>query len=647
MTGLALEIDTFSLREAADVDPENGQSEIKTNGDSHLATSTSESTKLTIHKLSMRVLDEVFGEDQTQKQIFIDAERLKRAVQDAGQYAYGIAAVEVWMLNDETGQLVRPGRRPTLRAAGWWSNPHIPQTDALRRLDDPTHPSYDDPSPVMPGVCLPGVLFAQPSPSKRAELTRSTNIEEPTRTTTPSHRKSRSTRWQKTTASTAFNGPFDLSAVFDETKQEPNVHPLTQYGNISSCTIDAEVPRKPTPSHRKARSLHWHANEFSESCSNSPGDFSNGNIVKERDRVKKESSTTSIAKEEPSRADHALYFRDINSLLLDPDTAKTPRLTLLQDAGFTHATGIPFQSGGVEGIVMYYTIRTAANNSMATDMYAIDDDLFERGVTSVVNRVYLLCATELIGVVVASINARRAVTVMKLDLDPRPGAEPQDEPRKDDICDDEATKKKTPNALSTKTIKGIKVWWSKCHGGNLQIPPAMSRNQSLWTLGGSFVSLLMLSGISKSVHHLTNGKYFIMVGPLGALITLQYGLTSAPAAQPRNALLGQLVSGAIALPFTYIPTWILSPWVREAIAPAFSIFGMVKLGVVHPPAGATAVVLASGDYDWIFFALTIFVNVLLIFPAVVINNLSKKRQYPTYWGYYVEFFKRRKGDKVM
>uniref|UniRef100_A0A7S4R3C7 HPP transmembrane region domain-containing protein n=1 Tax=Ditylum brightwellii TaxID=49249 RepID=A0A7S4R3C7_9STRA len=122
------------------------------------------------------------------------------------------------------------------------------------------------------------------------------------------------------------------------------------------------------------------------------------------------------------------------------------------------------------------------------------------------------------------------------------------------------------------------------------------------------------------------------MGPFGALVTLQYGLTAAPASQPRNIILGQCVAGAISLIFTYVPTKVLKPWLRMALAPAVSIGIMARLGIVHPPAGAAAVALSSGRYNWIYYFLFLLCNCLSLVPAIAINNMSEKRQYPTYWG---------------
>lgn len=112
-------------------------------------------------------------------------------------------------------------------------------------------------------------------------------------------------------------------------------------------------------------------------------------------------------------------------------------------------------------------------------------------------------------------------------------------------------------------------------------------------------------------------------------MTLLYGLTSAPAAQPRNALYGQVIASTIGLAFSYAN---VATWIRTSLAPACAISVMVKLGITHPPAGASAFAFAAGGFAWTALVFLLVCNVVAISAATFINNLSQRRQYPTYWG---------------
>lgn len=118
-------------------------------------------------------------------------------------------------------------------------------------------------------------------------------------------------------------------------------------------------------------------------------------------------------------------------------------------------------------------------------------------------------------------------------------------------------------------------------------------------------------------------------------MTLLYRLTAAPASQPRNAIIGQAVSMTIAISLAYATG--LELWMRQSLAPALAIAVMTKLGVIHSPAGASALSFADGNLSWGNMAFMIVANLVAVAMAMLINNLSDKRQYPTYWGlHYLE-----------
>ena len=69
-------------------------------------------------------------------------------------------------------------------------------------------------------------------------------------------------------------------------------------------------------------------------------------------------------------------------------------------------------------------------------------------------------------------------------------------------------------------------------------------------------------------------------------MTLQYGLTPAPASQPRNALYGQVMSLSIALVVNlFMPVGLI----RVPFTTALVIATMCKMGITHPPAGGKRV----------------------------------------------------------
>ena len=161
--------------------------------------------------------------------------------------------------------------------------------------------------------------------------------------------------------------------------------------------------------------------------------------------------------------------------------------------------------------------------------------------------------------------------------------------------------------------------------GFVEPPPSMPGAECIWTFIGSFLSLL---SVSYTFEYITIGS--LPLGPLGAFVGLLYGLTSAPAGQPRNAIYGSIIAGTISLGMKYIPMDLVN--LRISLAASLSIALMARLGVTHPPGGALAVLLSIDDsYDWISLLLYLIGSLMAIVIAIVVNNLNEKRAYPQYW----------------
>eukprot|EP00929_Paragymnodinium_shiwhaense_P046900 TRINITY_DN23844_c0_g1_i2.p1 TRINITY_DN23844_c0_g1~~TRINITY_DN23844_c0_g1_i2.p1 ORF type:complete len:301 (-),score=46.10 TRINITY_DN23844_c0_g1_i2:381-1283(-) len=175
------------------------------------------------------------------------------------------------------------------------------------------------------------------------------------------------------------------------------------------------------------------------------------------------------------------------------------------------------------------------------------------------------------------------------------------------------------------------------YAGRGDNPPAgASVKEASVTFIGVLLTLLIISSLSEVVSAWTDGQYFTLLGNFGATMTLLFDIHKAPAAQPRNLVLGSTVAASVAILVCYIPETLLPVWVRVAVAPALAITAMAKLGISHPPAGAAALIYAQGgavkELGWMYLVLPLFVgNIISIVMAVVINNLSRDRHYPSYW----------------
>ncbi|CAB9501315.1 Transmembrane protein DDB [Seminavis robusta] len=198
----------------------------------------------------------------------------------------------------------------------------------------------------------------------------------------------------------------------------------------------------------------------------------------------------------------------------------------------------------------------------------------------------------------------------------------------------------TTTTSTTTTCQDNRAWhfvshhWTrilrKLQGGNAQPPPGFGWTQTAWTFTGVFLTLLMLTRTNVWIKEMWGDDKVIVLGPFGALMTLMYGLTQAPASQPRNALLGQTLSMAIAIGVSEIPD--MPSWIKQSLATALAVTVMVKLGITHPPAGAAALLFATGNFGWYNFLACLIGNGLAVGAATLINDFNMDRQYPTYWG---------------
>mmetsp|Transcript_28155 Transcript_28155/g.71777 ORF Transcript_28155/g.71777 Transcript_28155/m.71777 type:complete len:296 (-) Transcript_28155:952-1839(-) len=202
------------------------------------------------------------------------------------------------------------------------------------------------------------------------------------------------------------------------------------------------------------------------------------------------------------------------------------------------------------------------------------------------------------------------------------------------------TEIKTENPVSGGALHGpsVRSWiiqYFKKWGGVAGETPLPIPNlaQMVWSWLGSFLSILAISAVHQWVSPSIDLP--LLVASFGASAVLLFGVPESKLAQPRNFLGGHVLSALIGVVFRAVMGRRLV-WLAGSLAMATSLVVMQATQTVHPPGGATALIAGSaldvGDAHGFRFLLTIlFASALMLAVALVLNNMSAHRRYPTFW----------------
>ncbi|WVO25104.1 uncharacterized protein IAS62_006490 [Cryptococcus decagattii] len=165
---------------------------------------------------------------------------------------------------------------------------------------------------------------------------------------------------------------------------------------------------------------------------------------------------------------------------------------------------------------------------------------------------------------------------------------------------------------------------------------------------GAFGGILLIEAI-MSANTAFRDVYSspIIITSFGASAVLLFGVIESPLAQPRNFIGGQFVSALVGTAITRL--WVLNPryldyldntgfhgstFVNGGLCMATALVAMAVLGLVHPPAGATALNAAVEPsvvfLSWRYLPVVLASALIMQGWAFIINNLGRRR-YPVYW----------------
>ncbi|MES2519439.1 MAG: HPP family protein [Bacteroidota bacterium] len=155
--------------------------------------------------------------------------------------------------------------------------------------------------------------------------------------------------------------------------------------------------------------------------------------------------------------------------------------------------------------------------------------------------------------------------------------------------------------------------------------------EHFWSFIGAFTGIGLIAFLQS--YQLSEHENIFLIGSLGASSVLIYGAIQSPLAQPRNLIGGHFISALIGVTvFKIFPNII---WITAPLAVSLSIVLMQMTKTLHPPGGATALIAIIGSEKvkslgyWYAFSPILSGAIILYIVALIFNNITPNRKYPT------------------
>jgi CBS-domain-containing membrane protein len=164
---------------------------------------------------------------------------------------------------------------------------------------------------------------------------------------------------------------------------------------------------------------------------------------------------------------------------------------------------------------------------------------------------------------------------------------------------------------------------TKFRGDSAALPPRPVGKAVALAFVGGFLAIAIIALLAQSI------QVALMLGSFGASCVLVFGYPDVPFSQPRNVIVGHVLSTVIGLVFVHFcgPHW----W-SVALAVGSAIAAMMITRTVHPPAGSNPVIvfLMQPGWDFALFP-TLSGAVILVLVALFYHNLTRESRWPKYW----------------
>lgn len=164
--------------------------------------------------------------------------------------------------------------------------------------------------------------------------------------------------------------------------------------------------------------------------------------------------------------------------------------------------------------------------------------------------------------------------------------------------------------------------WRKWATTN-RAPARPSAQAIVWPMLGALLGLGLLGALTQTV-----GRPLLMA-PFGATVVLAFALSESPLAQPRNIVGGHVISALVG----FVVLGVLgTDTAALAVGGALALGAMLATRTLHPPSGATALVVILQRPSAVFLLTPVLLGALgIVVVALIVNNLPAEKRYPAYW----------------
>jgi CBS-domain-containing membrane protein len=140
---------------------------------------------------------------------------------------------------------------------------------------------------------------------------------------------------------------------------------------------------------------------------------------------------------------------------------------------------------------------------------------------------------------------------------------------------------------------------------------------------GVFITLFLLFSLT------TYTSTDWLIAPFEASCLLAFGVWNSPFSQPRNIIVGHVISSLVGLIIYHL--FGNKPW-TIALAVGLVIVLMMVTKTTHPPAARNPIIVILEAHSWSFLFMPILLGtVVIVIMALIVNNLQSGRVYPIFW----------------